>query len=133
VRRALSAAEFSDWLAAWGDAWAEKDAEALAALFTDGGRFTPNPFDAPVRGREAIAAHWREEFARQINPAFDFEIWIAYEATGLAHWRARLIRVPDYDTVELDGALRALFDLEGASPLCKRLDLWSAQAVVSGA
>jgi hypothetical protein len=133
VRPALSAAVFTDWLAAWGAAWTEKDAAAMAALFTAGGRFTPNPFDPLIRGREAIAAHWREEFARQINPAFDFEIWIAYEATGLAHWRARLTRVPDYDTVERDGALRALFDLEGASPLCKRLELWSAQAVVSGA
>ena len=133
MKRALAASAFADWLDAWGAAWAEKDAEAMAALFTEGGRFTPDPFDAPIRGREAIAAHWREEFAHQINPAFEFEIWIAYEATGLAHWRARLVRVPDYDTVERDGALRALFDLEGEAPLCKRLDFWSAQAVVSGA
>lgn len=133
MRRALSASAFSDWLTAFGAAWAEQDAAAMAALFTEGGRFAPAPFEAPLRGREAIDAHWRAEFARQINPAFDFEVWIAYEAAGLAHWRARLTRVPEYDGVEQDGALRALFDLDGEAPLCKRLDLWPVQAAVSGA
>jgi len=131
MRRGLSVSAFSDWLAAFGAAWVEKDAAAIAALFTEGGRFSPDPFAPPVNGRAAIEAHWRDAFARQINPAFDFDLWIAYETTGLAHWRARLVRVPDYDTVEWNGALRARFDLDGPAPLCQRLEFWSAQAVVS--
>lgn len=128
MRNALTASAFSDWLSAYGAAWAEKDPDALAALFTSGGRFEPNPFDAPIRGRDAIANHWRKVFTREINPTFDFEVWIAFEATGLAHWRARLTRVPEYDALDINGVIRARFDLEGDAPLCKSLELWSNQA-----
>ncbi len=131
MMRGLLASQFSDWLTAFGAAWAEKDAKAMAALFTSGGRFAPDPFADPIRGRAAIEAHWRDAFTRQINPAFDFEIWIAFEATGLAHWRAEQVRVPEYDTQRSDGALRGLFDLEGETPLCKRLELWAHQAIVA--
>jgi hypothetical protein len=130
MRRGLSVSTFADWLAAFGAAWADKDPAAIAAIFAEGGRLSPDPFAPPVSGRAAIEAHWREAFTRQINPAFDFDIWIAFETTGLAHWRARLIRIPDYDALGMDGALRARFDLDGPAPLCRRLELWSAQAVV---
>ena len=131
MTRILSASAFSDWLTAYGAAWTEKDAEAMAALFTPGGRFQPGPFAPPVRGRDAIAPHWRDAFARQINPHFEFKVWIAFEATGLAHWRARLTRGPEYDMSEIDGVMRARFDLEGDAPLCKSLEVWTDQAVVA--
>ncbi len=129
--RVLGASAFSDWLSAYGAAWAEKDVDAMTALFTLGGRFQPDPHAPPIRGRDDIATHWRGEFDKQINPAFAADVWFAYEATGLAHWRAELVRVPEYDTLRLDGAMRALFDLEGGAPLCKRLELWPVQTVAS--
>ena len=49
------------WLDGYSQAWKTYDPEQIAALFSEDAVYFYNPFDEPVRGREAIVASWLEE------------------------------------------------------------------------
>jgi ketosteroid isomerase-like protein len=46
------------WLDAYIEAWRTYDAGAIADLFTEDAAYGYNPWDEPVKGREAIVADW---------------------------------------------------------------------------
>jgi YD repeat-containing protein len=48
------------WLNDYVNAWKTYDPAAIGALFTEDATYRYNPFDEPVRGREAIVASWLE-------------------------------------------------------------------------
>jgi ketosteroid isomerase-like protein len=52
---------FQDWLDRYVAAWKSYDPEAIGSLFAEDATYRYHPYDEPVRGREAIAADWREE------------------------------------------------------------------------
>ena len=56
----LERPRFAALIDRFGKAWEAGDAQALAALFTETATFVPDPFDAPVTGRAAIAAYWND-------------------------------------------------------------------------
>ena len=49
------------WLDSYSQAWRTYDPEQIGALFSEEAVYFYNPFDEPVRGREAIVASWLEE------------------------------------------------------------------------
>jgi ketosteroid isomerase-like protein len=49
------------WLDGYSQAWGTYDADEIGALFSDDATYFDNPFDDPVRGREAIVASWLED------------------------------------------------------------------------
>jgi len=49
------------WLDGYSQAWKTYDPEQIGALFSEEAVDCHNPFDEPVRGREAIVASWLEE------------------------------------------------------------------------
>jgi hypothetical protein len=49
------------WLDGYSQAWGTYDADEIGALFSDDAIYFYNPFDDPVRGREAIVASWLED------------------------------------------------------------------------
>jgi uncharacterized protein (TIGR02246 family) len=49
------------WLDGYSQAWKTYDPEQIGALFSEDAVYFYNPFDEPVRGREAIVASWLEE------------------------------------------------------------------------
>ncbi|MFF8476668.1 nuclear transport factor 2 family protein [Streptomyces sp. NPDC015414] len=53
------------WIDALKDGWRARDADAVAALFTDDAVYHQGPYGAPHTGREAVAAHWRTTLSRQ--------------------------------------------------------------------
>ena len=44
---------FKSWLDAYGQAWMNRNPEAAAALFNEGGTYQVTPFLDPMRGRKA--------------------------------------------------------------------------------
>jgi uncharacterized protein (TIGR02246 family) len=49
------------WLDGYSRAWESYDPERIGALFAEDAVYRYDPFDEPVRGREAIVASWLEE------------------------------------------------------------------------
>ncbi len=49
------------WLDAYVDAWRSNDPALIGALFTEEATYGYNPWDEPLRGREAIVADWIDE------------------------------------------------------------------------
>jgi hypothetical protein len=49
------------WLDGYTQAWGSYDPEKIGALFSEDAVYSYNPFDEPVRGREAIVASWLED------------------------------------------------------------------------
>jgi ketosteroid isomerase-like protein len=48
----------TQWLRDYVSAWKSYDPQAIGALFSDDAGYRYNPYDEPVRGREAIVASW---------------------------------------------------------------------------
>jgi ketosteroid isomerase-like protein len=48
------------WLQDYVAAWKSYDPAAIGALFSEDARYRYNPYDEPLRGREAIVASWLE-------------------------------------------------------------------------
>ena len=49
------------WLDGYSRAWKTYDPEQIGDLFSEDAVYFDNPFDEPVRGREAIVASWLED------------------------------------------------------------------------
>jgi ketosteroid isomerase-like protein len=62
----------------FGDGWMAGQAEQMADVFTSNGVLVPGPFDAPVKGRSAIAEYWKDIPLDQAEISFRFgEIYVA--------------------------------------------------------
>ena len=48
----------ANWLERYIQAWKSYDPAAIGALFSENATYRYNPFDEPLRGREAIVADW---------------------------------------------------------------------------
>jgi ketosteroid isomerase-like protein len=68
----------SDLLARFGAGWERGEGQQIADLFTTDGVFIPGPFDAPLKGREAILAYWRDIPMEQAEISFrSGEVYVA--------------------------------------------------------
>jgi hypothetical protein len=62
------------WLDDYVSAWKSYDKAAIAALFTENAAYRYNPYDQPIRGRDAIIAQWLDNpdapntFAAEYHP-----------------------------------------------------------------
>lgn len=105
---------FEKWLAAYGAAWQNGDADAVIVLFSDDAEYYENPFATPMRGKEAIHRYWSEGAQEsQKDVVFEFTDAVAAGNTGMARWRASFVRVPSGRHVALDGFLTAEFNAAG--------------------
>ena len=59
VERIEIAHKLEEWVEAYRLAWEDKDAEAVAVLFTHNGTYRSNIFEDAHQGREDIAEYWR--------------------------------------------------------------------------
>ncbi len=50
----------AQWLQDYVSAWKSYDSQAIAALFNEHATYRYNPYDEPLRGRDAIVANWLE-------------------------------------------------------------------------
>lgn len=101
---------FHTWINALGRAWETRDAAAAADLFTEDATYQENPFDEPLRGRDAIRRYWAALPREQDDITVEFEILEVTPVTGIARWMASFVRVPSGSRARLDGVLVASFD-----------------------
>jgi hypothetical protein len=112
---------FRAWLEAYGRAWEGRDPGAAAGLFAEEATYQETPFDAPLRGRDAIRGYWAEVPRSQEAIRFGFDVAAVSGESGIALWRASFTRVPSGRRVDLDGVLLATF---GADGLCESFREW---------
>src|SRR6201987_788747 len=94
---------FRNWLGAYGRAGRERDPQAAAELYAEGGTYQVTPFLEPMRGREAIRDYWIEVARPEKDITFNYEILAVAEEFGIAHWRASFNRTPPGLKTQLDG------------------------------
>ena len=111
---------FESWLKAYGRAWRDRDAQAAADLYTEGGTYQVTPFVEPMRGR-AILDYWSNVARTQENIEFDFEVLAVTADFGLARWWASFVIVPQQLQTKLDGIFLISLDSAG---LCTSLREW---------
>ena len=57
----------AEWAEAYRQAWEQRDAEAAAALFTEGSEYRSHAFMEPNAGREGVRSYWAEVTSTQAN------------------------------------------------------------------
>lgn len=117
----VSEASVVEWLAAYGQAWEARDADAAAALFTENATYQENPFEEPFNGRAGIHEYWSNVTADQRDVSFSSDVVTVFERSAVAHWSAEFVSASSGATVRLDGVFVLDFD-EGN--LCSRLREW---------
>jgi ketosteroid isomerase-like protein len=104
---------FRTWLSQYGQAWINGDPEAAIELFSENAAYYEEPFQAPMKGREAIRKYWEDGAQNaQMDITFKADIISIQENSGYAHWQATFKRIPANTFVELDGILKATFNVE---------------------
>ena len=117
----MERATFKSWLDAYGRAWVERNAQAAADLFAEGGTYQVTPFVEPMRGRPAIFAYWSNVARTQEGIQFRYEILAVTREAGIARWWASFLIVPQGLQTKLDGVFVISLDDDGR---CKSLREW---------
>jgi hypothetical protein len=113
---------FTAWLTGMGDAWERGSAAELAALFTVGATYAPDPFADVVRGRRAILSWFESAVAGWQGSTFAAQVLGAGDTYGVAHWR-----VAGADRA-IDGVWVVALDPRGR---CESLREWSSESQAS--
>ncbi|WP_417519313.1 YybH family protein [Minwuia sp.] len=110
---------FDSWLQAFGAAWQNRDAVAMAALFNQDGAFFETPFGPPHRGRDDIQRHWRDAFAKQADVVFMYRALAMQDDLGVARWAAQFTLTETGVRLEFDGVLECRLGADGESRLLR--------------
>lgn len=116
------------WLAAYGQAWEQRDAEAAAQLFGVSSLYAWGPFDE-IHGRDAIRGRWAEATADQRDIRFRWEVLGAIGPTVVARWWCDFGVLASDREVTLDGIFLIELDPEG---LCASFREWWAARELGG-
>jgi uncharacterized protein (TIGR02246 family) len=118
------------WIEAYGKAWRDKDADAVAALFTHDALYLSKPTEPPHKGQEGIRRYWRQATRTQRDLDLRFGDPIVAGNRAAVEWWA-IMRDPDWgprrpdDAVTLPGCLLLRFTPRG---LCAELrEYWNAE------
>ena len=117
----MNPAAFKSWLDAYGRAWAGRDPEAAAQLFTEDATYQVTPFLEPMRGRQAILEYWCQVARTEEDIGFGYEILAVTDQMGVARWWASFVRVPPGLQTKLDGIFLISLDADGR---CKSFREW---------
>jgi hypothetical protein len=106
----------TQWLAAYRQAWIERDANAAAALFAEDATYAEQPYDAAFAGRAAIRNYWARVTTTQSAIAMQFGTPITVGNRTAVEWWTTLEN--GAAPITLAGAFILTFD---ASGLCRTL------------
>ena len=116
------------WLDKYVEAWRTYDPAQIGNLFSEDALYFYSPFDAPLRGREAIVADWLKE----PNATGSWEaryVPVAVEGNvGVAQGRTRYFGSDGAVEREFDNIFVLHFDEAGR---CKRFTEWYMQPRIS--
>ncbi len=90
----------------FGKGWEKGAADRLAVIFTEDGVFMPDPFTAPLRGRDAIQRYWKDIPREQAEITFKTgEIFVAGPTWFSVEFRCRFRRRRTGEWLDVRGAL----------------------------
>jgi SnoaL-like domain len=76
------------WIAAYGKAWVERDAEAVVGLFTEEAVYASHPFRTPHVGSEEIRAYWTRATSTQEDLELRFGEPVVHGSKAIVEWWA---------------------------------------------
>jgi uncharacterized protein (TIGR02246 family) len=98
------------WVAAYAEAWVNRDPDRVVELFTSDARYQERRFGNPLEGVEAIRTYWQtlvHELQREV--AFELHQVAVTGDQAFLHWTAHFIWRPINGIVELDAVSRVTF------------------------
>lgn len=113
--------QFQEWLKAYGRAWEERDAGAVAALFSEDAVYYEKPFVEPAYGRKGVRDYWINAVGDHRDIRFNYEILTLYDGRGIACWQATFTLASNGHHAMLDGIFFLKFEERG---LCQELREW---------
>ena len=118
---ALTMAELSTWLDAYGEAWESRDADKAASLFAADSTYRVTPYEDVHTGQEGVRQYWAGVTTSQRNVVFEYQVLSVTGNTGIAHWSASFDVEPGDVHLELNGIFVLEFDADGK---CTQLREW---------
>ena len=119
--KALELETFNAWLATYGRASRENDAQASAALFARNAHYYETPFDEPMIGRDAIRKYWEMGARRLKDKESTYEILSIRDNTGIARWQSHFTDIASGRRLALDCLFLVEFD---ENDLCRVFREW---------
>lgn len=113
--------DFKSWLELYGRAWMNLDPGLIDELFTKDATYQEKPFEAPMKGIDAIRKYWNIVSETQKDVKFEYEILGSNDSRGVAHWKSSFVRPKQNTLVLLDGILVVDLDSENK---CTRFQEW---------
>ncbi|MBI2073808.1 MAG: nuclear transport factor 2 family protein [Gemmatimonadetes bacterium] len=100
-----TAGEFRSLLDQFADGWNQGEPGRMADAFLPDGVYQPGPFDAPLKGRQAILDYWRDVPLAQSDVSFRYgEIFVAGPWFS-TEFRCTYVRRRTGESVDVRGAL----------------------------
>jgi uncharacterized protein (TIGR02246 family) len=112
------------WLDRYSQAWATYDPEKIGALFSEDAVYAYNPFDEPVRGREAIVASWLEDPDEQGAYDSSYRPVLVAGDQAVARGYSRYLNTNGTVADEYDNLFLLRFDADGR---CAEFREWYMQ------
>ena len=112
----LSAADVTDWVQRYEQAWRTNDAADIASLFTEDGEYHETPYETHWIGRDDIVAGWQNRWDwQQGGWRFEWRLVGIVDGTATVHGTGYYTELGTFDnvwTLALD-----------ASGRCSRFDM----------
>jgi uncharacterized protein (TIGR02246 family) len=113
------------WLDDYSRAWGTYDPKEIGALFSEDAVYFYNPFDDPVRGREAIVASWLEERDEPATYEGSYRPVLVCGDQAVARGYSRYLDTDGTVAEEFDNLFLLRFDAEGR---CAEYREWYMEA-----
>jgi ketosteroid isomerase-like protein len=114
----------ADWLDGYARAWGSYDPDEIGALFSQDAVYAYNPFDEPVRGREAIVASWLEDRDEPGTYEGRYQPVLVAGDQAVAHGSSRYFDTDGTVADEYDNLFVLRFDAAGR---CSSYQEWYMQ------
>ena len=101
------------WLDGYSRAWKTYDPEQIGELFSEDAVYFDNPFDEPVRGREAIVASWLEDPDEEGTYEGRYRPVLVAGDQAVANGYSRYLNGDGGVVKEFDNLLLLRFDADG--------------------
>jgi ketosteroid isomerase-like protein len=102
-----------EWIAAYGRAWEERDADAAAEIFTPDALYRSNPYAPAHEGRDGVHAYWSDATQTQADVTVRWGVPIVSADAGRAAVEFWVTMENGGADVTLTGILYLLFAEDG--------------------
>lgn len=100
-----------EWIAAYGKAWVERDADRAVALFTEDAVYRSSPFREPHLGADGIREYWTRATSTQEELDLRFGEPVVESSKAVVEWWA--VMRDEGAWITLPGALLLRFAPDG--------------------